>query len=175
MPKAEPRWGARKGEEMLNGEFVQSVERMAFQYNIDLLEGEAAMSESEMAELLEGKMGKQFFIPSNRTTGVDFKLIRQNKHRWISDPEPDMGTTLIHQFNIAAEAGDVVDMKAIRADFDALIDDSDVIEPVSQSVLAFMDREIARQKLDEVEIIREPQEPKAVPKCSIDGCFITSG
>lgn len=143
-------------------EYEQAVQERAFDYNVGLLEGEEPISDAEMAELMGEKMGKPTLVADRGMGGVDWRLVQGSRYRYQPDAEPDMGTALIYQFNTAAETGDVVEMKSIRAEFDALIDDSDVLESASESVLAFMDREIARC---DIEVIQGPQRPIAGPKC----------
>ena len=156
---------------MQNGEFVQSVQEAAFRYNTNLLEGEDAMSASEMAEIMEEKMGKsmRLYMADRGMGGVDFRLVQQSRGRWQA--ESDAGTELIHQFDGAATSGDSRRMAEIQDEYAGMAEDGGGASKTDETVLRYMDGELKRY---EVQVIQEPEEAKAVPKCDISCCGIAS-
>ena len=159
------------------------VQVVTERYNVDLLDGEEAMTEAEMMEILEDDMEKmdrryerlllrdtlQREDRTPLTVGVDFHLLREGR-KWDAD-ESDPGTELIHQFGSAAEICDRKRMSDIQDEYAGMVEDSSGPSKVDEAVLKFMDGELERC---EIQVIQEPEEPVAVPKCGISCCGVMS-
>lgn len=159
----------------------QMVALATERYNHELIDGEDPMAPEEMGEIMmdgyrrpDTMLLKAALVnvlqrrgSGSGSTGVDFRHIRANRRNW--DTEPDPGTELIHQFGDAAETCDSQLMQELREEYAGLVEDSGGPNKADEMALDFMDGELERC---EVQVIQEPQEPVAVMKCSMDGCFV---
>ncbi|MFH1788037.1 MAG: hypothetical protein ABH834_01495 [Candidatus Altiarchaeota archaeon] len=155
---------------MAGGELEQAIQEMAFNYNLNLLEGEEAMTEAEMAAILEDDMEKmerryQMLLlrdtlsrqdMSSRSVGVDFRHIRESRKR---ETEPDPSTELIHEFDAAAQTCDSKRMAEIREEYAGLVEDAGGPTKVDELVLHVMDHELERC---EIQVIQEPPQSRDI-------------